>query len=411
MIRETRQGWLVVAALFVSLFFVWGSANAGPVFFVPLLKEFGWSRERLSTLFGASVLASGVAGPIIGWMLDRIDARHVIAGGATVTFCGLLAISRAHSYPAFLAIFVMMGAGGAAATMLPASVVISNWFHQHRGMAMGAALCAAPFGGAAMTIVANAVIAHAGWRTAYLALAAPIALLVLPAALIVVRTRPREAPDLSGIHGAAPELPGLDVPRALRTPTLWLIAAAMLLAGLTTGFAPHYIAYLINVGYTPTVAAEITSLSFLVYTVGNLMGGPFADRLGARRAYSLAFAVNGFAQFCLLGASNVGALGLSVLFGGIAGGSSWVLAPLLMVDSFGLRRLGSLMGVTGIFFTIGAAIGPIVTGHVFDASGSYRLAIWIFVAMLAACAGAIYACRSLEVEQARLDAVIPRPAA
>jgi MFS family permease len=411
MIKETRQGWLVVAALFVSLFFVWGSANAGPVFFVPLLKEFGWSRERLSTLFGASVLASGVAGPIIGWMLDRVDARHVIAGGATVTVCALLAVSRAHSYPAFLAIFVMMGVGVAAATMLPASVVIPNWFHQHRGMAMGVALCAAPFGGAAMTIAANAVIAHAGWRSAYLVLAAPIALLVLPAALIVVRTRPAAAPDLSGAHGAPIEVLGLDVTGALRTRTLWLIATAMLLAGLTTGFAPHYIAYLINVGYSPTLAAEITSVSFLVYTVGNLMGGPFADRLGARRAYALAFAVNGFAQFCLLGASHGGALALSVLFGGIAGGSSWVLAPLLMVESFGLRRLGSLMGVTGVFFTVGAAIGPILTGHVFDASGSYRLAIWIFIAMLAACAVAIYGCRLLEDEQARLAPPIPRPAA
>jgi MFS family permease len=411
MIKETRQGWMVVAALFVALFFVWGSANAGPVFFVPLLKEFGWSRERLSTLFGASVLASGVAGPVIGWMLDRVDARYVIAGGAALATGALAALSQAHSYPAFLAIFVAMGVGVAAATMLPASVVIPNWFHQHRGMAMGVALCAAPFGGAAMTIIANFAIAHAGWRSAYLVLAAPIALLALPAVLIVVRTRPPAAPDLSGAHGAAAQLPGFDVPQALRTRTLWLIAAAMLLAGLTTGFSPHYIAYLINVGYSPTLAAEITSVSFLVYTVGNLMGGPFADRLGARRAYALAFAVNGFAQFCLLGASHSGALALSVLFGGIAGGSSWVLAPLLMVDSFGLRRLGSLMGVTGIFFTVGAAIGPVVTGHVFDASGSYRLAIWIFIAMLLACAAAIYACRSLEDEQARLDTVIPRPAA
>ncbi len=88
-----------------------------------------------------------------------------------------------------------------------------------------------------------------------------------------------------------------------------------------------------------------------------------------------------------------------------------MLAPLLMVDSFGLHRLGSLMGVTGIFFTVGAAIGPIMTGHLFDASGSYRLAIWIFIAMLAACAVAIYGCRSLEDEQARLAPPISRPAA
>jgi MFS family permease len=412
MFKETRQGWLVVGALFVSLFFVWGAANAGPVFFVPLLKEFGWSRERLSTLFGASALATGASGPLVGWLLDRVDARKVIAAGALLTIAGLLALSRVHSYPAFLAIYVLLGAGGAASTMLPASVVIPNWFHQHRGIAMGAALCAAPFGGAAMTIVANYAISYAGWRAAYVTLAVPVAVLVLPVVLIVVRTRPPAAAHETTAGSAPPiEIPGFDVSRALRTRTMWMISAAMLLAGMTTGFSPHYIAYLINVGYTATLAAEITGLSFLVYTVGNLMGGPFADWLGARRAYALAFLINGFAQFCLLGASNGGVLTVSVLVGGIGGGASWVLAPLLMVDSFGLRKLGSLMGVTGIFFTVGAAIGPVITGHVFDASGSYRLAIWIFIAMLAMCAAAIYACRSMEDEEARLRPVAPRSAA
>ena len=120
MFKETRQGWLVVGALFVSLFFVWGAANAGPVFFVPLLKEFGWSRERLSTLFGASALATGASGPFIGWLLDRIEARIVMVTGSVICGAAFLLASRVHSFGLMPSAYAVLGAGIGTATVLHA---------------------------------------------------------------------------------------------------------------------------------------------------------------------------------------------------------------------------------------------------------------------------------------------------
>jgi hypothetical protein len=45
-------------------------------------------------------------------------------------------------------------------------------------------------GGMLMTLTASYVIAHWGWRTAYLAFAAPVFLIVIPSVLVVVRSRP-----------------------------------------------------------------------------------------------------------------------------------------------------------------------------------------------------------------------------
>jgi hypothetical protein len=48
MTNRERQGWIIVGAIFVTMFFIWGAINCGAVFFVPVLKHFGWTRARLS---------------------------------------------------------------------------------------------------------------------------------------------------------------------------------------------------------------------------------------------------------------------------------------------------------------------------------------------------------------------------
>jgi nitrate/nitrite transporter NarK len=76
---------------------------------------------------------------------------------------------------------------------------------------------------------------------------------------------------------------------------------------------------------------------------------------------------------------------------------------LVMIESIGIRRLGSLMGITGVFFTFGAALSPIVTGRIFDLTGSYNVPISSFVVMYLICSLAILGCRSLDIEQMRFE--------
>jgi len=56
MTQRERQGWIIVASLFVVLMFVFGSGyNTGGLFFPFLLKHFGWPRAQLSTLQGLAL--------------------------------------------------------------------------------------------------------------------------------------------------------------------------------------------------------------------------------------------------------------------------------------------------------------------------------------------------------------------
>jgi len=69
-----------------------------------------------------------------------------------------------------------------------------------------------------------------------------------------------------------------------------------------------------------------------------------------------------------------------------------------MLESLGIRRFGSLMGIAGLLSTLGYAAGPVVTGWIHDRTGSYVPALWMFVGVSAVCVAACLACRPLQRE-------------
>ena len=406
MTNQERQGWRIVASLFVVLFLVWGGGvNTGAVFFPALLKYFGWSRAHLSTLGSAGAIAGGLVGPLVGWLLDRYEARRVMVGGTIVAALAFLLASRANSYLPLLIANLVIAVGVAASTVIPCSLIVSSWFGERRGLALGVTFAGTSLGGMGMTIASNYAIAAGGWRTGYVMLALPMILIVIPLVILTVRSRP--IPQISADElRSLPPLPGLEIAEAIRTRSFWLISAAQFLYACSiAGAGLHLIAYLIGIGYKAAFAAGVLSAIFFLTSIGKLAMGLFADRVSARMALSINFAVSMFGMAMLLGAAHSSALLGYVIFYGLTVGAPLVLMPMVMAESLGIRRLGSVMGITGMFATAGAAIGPVLAGHIFDVSGSYDAAFGVFVAMWFAAAVSIFACRPLSAAQSQLAPV------
>ena len=405
-VRE-RQAWIIAASVFVTLFLVWGGGvNTGPVFLPPLLKYFGWTRARVSTLGSAGALMAGVCGPLVGWLVDRIEARRVMLLGALTTGIGFLAASRSDGYYGLLVANLIVAIGVTAATLIPASLVIASWFGERRGLAMGLTFAGTSLGGAAMIVIANKAIARGGWRAGYVAMAVPMVFIVAPLVLFVVRGRPSSASAVEEqkLKQPAPVvLPGVELSEAFRTRSFWLIGIAeFFYACAIGGILVHVVVYLIAAGYTASLAASSLSMIYLMSTFGKLSMGPSADRLSPRIVLSVVFGGAALGTLLLLEAKSGPMLAGFIVLVGIASGTPLVLLPLVFIQSLGLKRLGSVQGVAGIFATIGAAVGPVAAGRIFDVSGSYAIAFGVFAAMWLGAALAIYACIPLEQELVRL---------
>ena len=63
----------------------------------------------------------------------------------------------------------------------------------------------------------------------------------------------------------------------------------------------------------------------------------------------------------------------ALAFGFTWGGMAPTMAA-LCGDTFGIGKIGAILGVMDAGFSVGAAIGPIIGGHIFDVSQSYFMA-------------------------------------
>jgi MFS family permease len=413
MTQRERQGWIIVASLFVTLVFVFGSGyNTGGLFFPQLLKYFGWKRAQLSTLQGAALpLSAGLSAPFIGWLLDRVEARIVMVAGTIMTGVSFLIASRVDSFGPLFGAYVLLGIGIGASTLLPCSMVIANWFGARRGLAMGLTFAGTSLGGAAMTMVGNFAIIRGGWRAGYIALAIPMFLVVVPLIIIVVRTRPPQEDETISVAQASDALPGFELREAFRSRSFWMISAAQFFfAAVAAGAGLHLITYLTELGYTPSFSAGMMSLVLVFAAFGKLGMGLFADRVSARIALTFNFLVACVGMILIFGAARTAMLVPFVLVFGLSLGAPLVLVPMLVAESLGLKRFGSIGGISGIFNTLGAFVGPVGAGKIYDVTGSYLPAFEVFVVMCILGAAVSYSCRSFEAEQARQPAA-PIPAA
>jgi MFS family permease len=404
---EVYYGWRIVAASFSILLITVGIGLYGPpVFLVPLQDYFGWSRAALAGGSAAAALTAGGVAPLVGVLIDRYGSRKVMTAGALVMGSAFCLLGTIQSLWQLYALNVIAGMGITCVAWIPNQTLISNWFDQKRGRAMGMTLAGIGFGGLAMPPLADFLIAEFGWRVAFFTLGSLVLLIVVTVTLAVVRTRPEEMgllPDGEPLdsreraggsaHGGLEDAgaAGLSLGESVRTGAFWILCLGHVLwtFGSMAQIA-HLPAFLTDQGFASQRAASYLAFAIGLSVVGRLSFGMLADRFTKKWIMSAALLLHVLAVLCLFRVHSFGALpGFVFLFGmGIGGGA--VLVPLLVGEYFGLRAFGKVLGVITISATLGAAIGPVVTGRIFDVTGSYQLAFVLHVVSFTA--GAVAVC-------------------
>jgi MFS family permease len=399
MSQSERQGWRVIAALWVVMFFTIGSTiSTIGVFFNPLIHQFGWSHEQVSRLATAYILCMGLTAPAAGWMLDRVPAQLPMGVGVTAVAAGYLLASRAGSLASLITAFALIGAGVGASSLVPGTIVAANWFKPRRGLAIGIAVCGSAVGATVMPpTVAHLIIGH-GWRTTMLYIGAPSLAIALPAILAVVRTRPPGAVAAgsgremaASVRREAAATPGLELGAALCSLPFWMLAGVQVLFTVAfNGVYYHLVPYLIGAGYSPEHAALIFGAKSLFVTVGTIVLGGLADRIGARQvlAFGMLLLCVSLIDLFAVGSPAFGLIATMLFIVGYGSptGATSTTIPMLLVECLGMRRFATLMGIIGFIATVASALGPIVTGLIFDMTGSYSVPYALCAALFAAAA-------------------------
>jgi MFS family permease len=353
------------------------------IFLKPLSAEFGWSREAVSAAFGVAALAVAACSPPLGWLLDRYPARRIILPCLTIFGCAFASLSllTPHLWQ-FYATFLVLGIVGNGTAQLAYSRVLTTWFRERRGVAFSILLGGGAVGAIVLPPIAEALIRAVGWRGSFAILGAAVLAVGLPCGS-GVRARSRPA------HSAAKPASGATVSEGLRSRIFWIIVAELFLISISqNGAITHLSALLTDRGISAGKAALAVSAMGAAILAGRLSTGWLLDRFFAPRVGACLFALSALGTFLLAGARTLtaGIEGAALIGFGMGGEGD--VTPYLLSRYFGLKSFSTLYGFTWTAYAIAGAVGPIVMGRAFDATGSYS-ALLVQLAAVTLVAGAL----------------------
>jgi MFS family permease len=391
---EWRAGWRIVLGAGVGM----GTGVAlylyvSSIFIQPITQAFGWTRGDLALGGMLSFATGAVALPLIGRLLDRFGFRRVALVCVPALACVYLATATMpEAYWYYLLLMVAGGVvGGGTASIVYMRPVIAS-FDRQRGLALGLATAGTSIAAMLAPPLLTWVIVNAGWRAGFLTLAALTALVGLPLALMLIgRARERivlAVDDVAQAEALAPA-PSVTLREALRDGRFWLLALALAAINVPGAGVLGQLAPLVSdLGLPDGEVAVVMSIYAAGLMAGRVLTGFALDRFPAWIVGAVTTGAPALGIVMLMAPAPSFALAaLAVALIGMQQGAEVDLFAFFVSRSFGLKHYGAIYGVILMAGALATATALILFGEVYDATGSYDIALTLGAVLF--CVGAL----------------------
>ncbi len=400
--------WTVLASGFLCLWGFGYYAYGISALFKPISTELGFNRANTSIAAGIGRFEGGFEAFFAGWITDRFGPKWIVFGGIALASLSLFLMYFIDSLWSFLLVWgVLFGTGINIALAVPLDTAITNWFVKKRGVALSIKWVFSGFSGVLILPLVAWLITRVGWRMTCVIGGLVFALIGLPLVLLFLRSRRPEyyglLPDGAEVEAGLTDRAALihrgiayaaevqetefTLGQALRTPAFWLLILVQSVYGLVApAINIHGVPFLTDQGIAPLTAATMMSLMIGASIPARFLGGLIADRIAiGRMRMVLAFSY-------LLQAIGIGLYMLHqtrwmiyiwFLLYGFGMGAGITLNTSIRARYFGRKAFGTIQGTASLLLTPVGVAAPIYAGWVFDRTGSYISAFWLFTALLA----------------------------
>jgi MFS family permease len=175
---------------------------------------------------------------------------------------------------------------------------------------------------------------------------------------------------------------GLTFLEAVRTRAFWIACVVYTLYGFyVQGVMVHIVPYAKTIGIDGNDVVWILPCLGFGSILGRIGGGSVSDRIGVKYTLLIGLAAILVSFIWLWFVDSVWMIYLFAAVYGFGYGTLIAMQTLVPARLFGLISIGTLAGIVVFVYTVGGTVGPIITGYIYDITGSYRIAIIIFAAL------------------------------
>jgi len=395
--KRIFYGWVILGGAWLTSVVSSGTGLTASVFFSSLMEEFGWTRGMLSLGFTLRMGMIGLMAMVSGALVDRIGPRRTVIFGALIAALGMGLLSQVSQIWQYIMFYSVIAAiGGSLAGGIAVTSTVRRWFMRKAGFTLGLTMTGKGLGVIVFAPLAAVLLSNYGWRWSYVIFGI-IMLIGATAGGMFLKRDPESQGDYpDGVKPSAEEIKARvdfatrshywSIKEVAMNRNFWFYIMAMFgyfvaLNGLTS----NLVLWGLDLGMSDIAAAGLFSIFVLPSVIARVGLGFFSDWTmnrykGSTRKPVLSLCLIFTGLGCLLGTTvvnNQTTLVIIAIIIGFGTGIGMSLFPTFLGDLFGVVNVPMIQGLSMLFTTVFSAIGPIMFGYSFDATGSYDLALTI----------------------------------
>lgn len=383
MFKKIHYSWLICFGCALLLFCTGGLCFTGFSVYLPYMRSvLGFSNTQVSVLLFVRSLLSVIGMTFVNRFLKKYEIRRVVSVSLLMAAVSFVIYGLSTTYSGCLAASALSGAAYGFGSMIPVSILISRWFNEHRGLALG--VCMASTG--VSTFIASPVITWAvetfSLRTSYLAEAAFVAVMC-----ILVWTLLRSMPSCLDLEplGSGEETAVAYASKTASGTQIAIMTAGFLMLGMAANNVASNLSLLYqSVGFDSDRIASVVAFFGISLAIGKCVSGLVVDKIGPYKSCGILFIISmaGCALCCTAGRTGLTIASTAVILIGF-GMAVASIAP----TSFALRVATEedYPGILSKFqtsHTLGGLIFTTIPGIIADRTGSYVISYVIMLVLI-----------------------------
>ena len=391
--------WIILAVCFFTITFTNGLTLGGLVVFdrelLNYLSEVTGGeilRQELKLKDAITLWSTAVFAFIAGIIIDRVGVRSLMVSGMFLLSATFYFYAKSDSLADMYIIHIFQGIVLSVSGMVINVVLISKWFNDNRGLAIGVLLAGTSVGNGIFPQINTYLltISDGDWRQVMMWLAL-IPLAYAPILFALIKEKPedvetKEDNEAKNDFKASSIEGGFTLQETLMSSNFWFLSVMAFCTFYSIlAMIGHVFLMLDGEGYSPQISATGVSIIFIGGFIGKVISGKLAEMIGRKIVLVGGVAMMLTGSLLIVSSifyKNPLLIWIGLTLYGTGWGGLYTLIQLLVADLFGLIAIGKIMGVINIIDTIGGGLGPIITAVIYDSTQSYLLPFLVISALL-----------------------------
>lgn len=378
--KKIFYGWIVVlGCVCITATVVPMVMSLANVYLLSVTEDMAISRSAF-TLVNTITQSMGIIfSPIVAKKLATGDLKK-IQTIALIAFVGAyFSFSFATAVWQLYLLAIVLGIAYTSSTLIPVSMMITNWFEEKRGLAMSIAMAGIGLGGFIFSPVLSYLLTTFGWRASYRIMAILLLAITIPISLFVLKKSPSEM-GLQA-YGATKKAEqttheekesALTVHQLIRQPVFLMLVFGIFCNGLLNSGSLGQFPPALEEMHGVVVKSSIISLYSLVGIFGKLILGWIDDRFGTVKSTIFGCGFMTLAFILLLNGHQLVMIYLMAFCFGLGTPIGTVSPPLITARIYGRKHYAEVYGIISSISQVGLTLGSLIIASIYDKTGSYQ---------------------------------------